>query len=180
MTVTLTTNTSLDLLIDRLDRAVHGGRPGWSMIDAVSAALAPALGKDDLLSPGQRIGDPSGYRQHVLHTASDGMFSLAALVWLPGQSTPIHDHLSWCVVGVHEGNEVESRYLLADGYLIEYERAEAQQGSVGGLMPPGDIHRVTNSGGTTTVSLHVYGADLSCSSSSIRRRYDLPVIAARR
>ena len=48
-------------------------------------------------------------------------------------------------------------------------------GTVAGLLPPGDIHRVTNCGTDLAVSLHVYGADLSVRRTSIRRVYDLPV-----
>jgi hypothetical protein len=50
--------------------------------------------------------------------------------------------------------------------------AEALADDVDGLLPPGDIHRVTNTGTGLAVSLHVYGADLSLVGSSIRRRYD--------
>jgi predicted metal-dependent enzyme (double-stranded beta helix superfamily) len=48
---------------------------------------------------------------------------------------------------------------------------------VAGFAPPGDIHRVRNSGTGIAVSMHIYGADLSRLGSSIRRVYDLPVRA---
>jgi predicted metal-dependent enzyme (double-stranded beta helix superfamily) len=44
------------------------------------------------------------------------------------------------------------------------------------FTPPGDIHRVRNSGDVPAVSLHVYGADLSRLGSSVRRVYGLPVL----
>jgi 3-mercaptopropionate dioxygenase len=46
------------------------------------------------------------------------------------------------------------------------------RGSVSAIAPPGDIHRVWNSGETTAISLHVYGADIRRLRSSIRRTYD--------
>jgi len=46
---------------------------------------------------------------------------------------------------------------------------------VAGFAPPGDIHRVRNSGAGIAVSMHIYGADLSRLGSSIRRVYDLPL-----
>jgi predicted metal-dependent enzyme (double-stranded beta helix superfamily) len=165
-------HTSLDALVTDLDRAVRGARCDLEAIDGVGAALRPALADTALLRPDQRIGDPDAYRQHLLHVAGDGAFSLVALVWLPGQATPIHDHLAWCVVGVHEGIEYETRYVLnADGSLIEAGSATAEVGDVAGLLPPGDIHRVENSGQELAISLHVYGADLRQTGSSIRRRY---------
>jgi predicted metal-dependent enzyme (double-stranded beta helix superfamily) len=48
---------------------------------------------------------------------------------------------------------------------------------VSGFAPPGDIHRVRNIGDDTAISLHVYGADITRLGSSIRRTYDLPVMA---
>jgi predicted metal-dependent enzyme (double-stranded beta helix superfamily) len=168
-------HTSLQHLVHDLDDAVRGSAPGAATVAAVEAALQPHLGHDDLLTPDQRVGDPSRYRQHLLHVAGDGAFSVVALVWLPGQATPIHDHLSWCVVGVHEGAEYETRYRLVGDRLVSAGTAVAHVGDVAGLLPPGDIHKVENASSWLAVSLHVYGADLSATGSSIRRRYDLPV-----
>ena len=186
-TATLATlaTRGLTALVTDLDRAVRRAAPGRATVDAVSAALEPALSDETLLRPDQRVGDPAAYRQHLLHVAGDGAFSLVALVWLPGQATPIHDHLSWCVVGVHQGAEHETRYALTpEGLLVEAGSAVARVGDVDGLLPPGDIHRVSNAGTDLAISLHVYGADLSLVGSSIRRRYDddlvVPAAVSRR
>ncbi|MGH3448161.1 MAG: hypothetical protein ACRDP4_11135, partial [Nocardioidaceae bacterium] len=119
------------------------------------------------------------YVQHVVHVADDGSFSIVALVWLPGQATPIHDHVSWCVVGVAEGTESETRYRMcascADPHLVVAGGNKNPTSSVCGFAPPGDIHHVRNAGTDTAVSMHVYGADISELGTSIRRRYDTPV-----
>ena len=164
---------SLATLIGDLHHAVHVSDEGQHRVEAVAAALQPALGAPGLLRPDQMVGDPQAYRQHLLHAAKDGSFSLVALVWLPGQATAIHDHLSWCVVGIHRGAEYETRYeLTAADELVETGSAVAHVGDVSGLLPPGDIHRVHNVGDDLAVSLHVYGADLTEVGTSIRRRYD--------
>jgi predicted metal-dependent enzyme (double-stranded beta helix superfamily) len=169
----IVTSRPLQALVTRLHDAVRGSAPGQPTIDAVAAALQPALGRSDLLGPDQRTGDPARYRQHLLHVAPGGAFSLVALVWPPGQATPIHDHLAWCVVGVHQGSEYETRYALsAHGELVETGSGTAGVGDVAGLLPPGDIHRVHNAGNGLAISLHVYGADLRDVGSSIRRSYD--------
>ena len=49
-------------------------------------------------------------------------------------------------------------------------------GSVTGVAPPGDIHRVRNHASEVAISLHVYGADIARLGSSVRRIYDLPVL----
>ena len=175
MTTTLT-RSALDTLIGGLDSAIRASDPGMPTVDAVGTALQPFLGRRDLLRPEQRQGNPNAYRQHLLHVAADGAFSLVALVWLPGQATAIHDHVSWCVVGVHQGAEHETRYTVdPDGFLVESGQGWAGVGDVAGLLPPGDIHKVSNSGTELAISLHVYGADLSRTGTSIRRRYDLPI-----
>jgi predicted metal-dependent enzyme (double-stranded beta helix superfamily) len=46
---------------------------------------------------------------------------------------------------------------------------------VSGFAPPGDIHRVRNSGDSVAISMHVYGTDISRLGSSIRREYTLPI-----
>lgn len=167
--------TTLTHLTADLDRAVRGHGSEAGTAEAVSRALAAYLGTDGLLTEQQRQGDPERYRQHVLHVADDGAFSLVALVWLPGQATPVHDHVCWCVVGVHEGEEEEIRYALDGGRLVVTEQLVNPRGEVSVALPPGDIHLVRNAGTDLAVSLHVYGADLRQTGTSIRRRYDLPV-----
>ena len=157
-----------DLTAD-LDRAVRGHASDATTAEAVSRALAPYLGAEGLLTDEQRLGDPDRYRQHVLHVADDGAFSVVALVWLPGQATPVHDHVCWCVVGVHEGEEEEIRYVLDGDRLVVTEQLVNPWGEVSVALPPGDIHLVRNAGTELAVSLHVYGADLSRTGTSIRR-----------
>ena len=179
MTTTLAP-TALDALVDALDGAVDPRRPARPTADAAASALAPFLGRPGLLGPHQRVGDPAGYRQHLLHVPDSGAYSLVALVWLPGQTTPVHDHITWCVVGVHQGEEHEIRYRVVSEQLVEIGRAVSRRGAVDALVPPGDIHRVTNEGAGTAISLHVYGADLRQRGTSIQRRYDLPIASTLR
>src|SRR5215475_9080828 len=93
----------------------------------------------------------------------------------PGQLTPIHDHLSWCVTAVLQGAEYEEIFAVRDGHLEVIARNQNPAGAVSGFAPPGDIHRVRNSCPTVAVSMHVYGTDITRVGSSIRRLYDLPV-----
>jgi 3-mercaptopropionate dioxygenase len=133
----------------------------------------------EILTAEQRHGDPAGYRCHLLHAEPDVSFSVVALVWRPGQATPIHDHVTWCVFGVIQGTEHEERYVLRDDGWLEQAGTAAVNatGDVTGLAPPGDIHQVRNAGAETAISLHIYGTDISRMGSSVRRIYDLPVIA---
>jgi predicted metal-dependent enzyme (double-stranded beta helix superfamily) len=161
-------------------RAATRRHEDWPQTAALVAdELRRNLPGPEILTRAERAGDPDGYRCHVLHAEPDGTFSVTAMVWRPGQVTPIHDHVTWCVFGVLQGVEYEELFAVsADGSsLTEVGRNEGVRGEVGGFAPPGDIHRVRNSGRDVAISLHVYGADITRLGSSVRRIYDLPVIA---
>src|SRR5215212_10561198 len=140
---------------------------------AIGERLEPLLAADGWLAPQHRRGSAEGYSQHILHVSPTRRLSVVALVWLPGQRTPIHDHVSWCVVGVYRGVERETRYRLAGRRLVPAGSIEAAAGHVEALVPPAEnIHAVTASGPGKTISIHVYGADIERLGSSIHRRYD--------
>lgn len=141
----------------------------------VADVLRARLPGPGILDPAERVGDPAHYVQHVLHVEPGGSFSIVGLVWLPGQVTPIHDHVAWCVFGVLQGAENETLYRVEGDHLVVAGAAENRVGEVSGFAPPGDIHRVRNSGTDTAISLHVYGADIGDLGNSVRRIYDLPV-----
>lgn len=169
-------------LIARI-RTVVGREPNAARVGAaVAELLPPYLLRDDLLTAEQMAPDECAYCRHILHVEPDASFSIVALVWLPGQETAIHDHVSWCVVGVHRGEEDETNYRLAGRNGPEQLEVTGHTvnpvGSVAALVPPGDIHRVKNSGRDVAVSLHVYGADVQKLGSSILRRYTHEVRAA--
>jgi 3-mercaptopropionate dioxygenase len=144
---------------------------------AIGVRLAALLAQDGWLAPEHRVPDRDRYRQHLLYVSPDRRLSIVALVWLPGQRTPIHDHVSWCVVGVYEGRERETRYraVETDGrrYLEALGSIDAGPGHVEVIVPStADIHAVTAVGDGPTISLHVYGADIERLGTSIYRRFD--------
>src|SRR4051794_34785585 len=162
-------------------RGVVGRHDSWhDTAGAVARELERHLPSPDVLTAEQRRGDPDRYRAHVLHTEPDGSFSVLALVWRPGQTTPIHDHVTWCVFGVVQGVEHEEVFTLdpTGDHLVEVGSATNRTGEVAGFAPPGDIHRVRNAGSHTAISIHVYGTDVSKLGSSVRREYDQPILAA--
>jgi 3-mercaptopropionate dioxygenase len=161
-------------------RAATSQHTDWQQTaNLVAAELARHLPAPDILTSAEREGIPDDYQCHVLHVEPDGSFSVTAMVWRPGQVTPIHDHVTWCVFGVLQGIEYEELFALAaDGtHLADVGRNANQPGEVSGFAPPGDIHRVRNVGDGVAISLHVYGADITRLGSSVRRIYDLPVLA---
>lgn len=160
-------------------RGATARRADWQQTAALAAGqLRAHLPGPEILTSAERSGNPDEYVSHLLHTEPDGSFSVCALVWRPGQVTPIHDHVTWCVFGVLQGAEYEELYALRDGgaCLEEVGSNENGVGQVSGFAPPGDIHRVRNCGGDVAISLHIYGADITRLGSSVRRTYHLPVM----
>lgn len=170
----------LDALVDAVRGAVGVGADWAETARLVAGELARHLPSPALLTPEQRVGDPRTYRSHVLHTEPGGAFSVVGLVWRPGQVTPIHDHVTWCVFGVVQGVEHEELFTLDErrGCLVPAGTSTNAAGEVSGFAPPGDIHRVRNVGDDTAISVHVYGTDVSRIGSSVRRTYELPVAPA--
>jgi 3-mercaptopropionate dioxygenase len=172
-----TSVTALDELVYAV-RAVVDRHADWRRTARlVAQALERHLPSPEILTDEQRAGDSGGYRSYPLHIEPDGSFSVVALVWRPGQVTPIHDHVTWCVFGVVQGVEHEELFRLDEeqGVLIEAGTSMNGTGDVSGFAPPGDIHRVRNAGDETAISIHVYGTDVSRIGSGVRRYYDQPV-----
>jgi predicted metal-dependent enzyme (double-stranded beta helix superfamily) len=87
-----------------------------------------------------------------------------ALSGAPGRSQPVHDHVIWCVFGVEHEE-------LFDADLNPIGEGDNRTGDVSGFAPPGDIHRVKNTGDETAISIHVYGTDLDMGeATAIERR----------
>ena len=154
------------------------------IVQAVQRRLTALLASADVLEPADRIPWADHYRPHLLTVAPSRRFSLLALIWAPGQVTPIHDHICWCVVGVLEGLEREQRFSLrenSDGqrWLASTTDVMVMPGEVSRLTPPEEnIHQVRNAGDTIAISLHVYGADISVCGSSVNQCFDdLPIRA---
>src|ERR671922_813848 len=118
---------------------------------AVGERLKPLLAADGWLAPQHRRPGRDSYRQHLLYVSPTRRLSVVALVWLPGQRTPIHDHVSWCVVGVYRGVESEVHYRLIERHgrrcIVPVATFDARAGHVEALVPPAEnIHSVAASG----------------------------------
>ena len=145
---------------------------------AIGTRLGALLAHDGWLAAEHRLAGIDTYRQHLLHVSPSRRLSVVALVWLPGQRTPIHDHVAWCVVGVYEGRERETRYRAVESagsrHLEAVGEIDALPGHVEVIVPSSeeDIHAVTAVGEEPTISIHVYGADIESRGTSIYRRFD--------
>ncbi|HEY6512465.1 MAG TPA: cysteine dioxygenase [Burkholderiaceae bacterium] len=123
------------------------------------------------LEPQHYRSDALGYTRNLIFEAPDGSLSLYAIVWLPGQWTPVHDHGSWGVVGVVEGVLEERGYVRLSpdrgaDHDIELARGGTlllRQGAVTSFVPNPDHIHVTGvpAERPRAVSLHLYGRMMS-------------------
>jgi 3-mercaptopropionate dioxygenase len=139
-------------------------------------AVAPfmqrlAASADQFLSADHYRSDSEHYARNAIHIAPSGDLSLFALVWLPGQWTPVHDHGAWGVVGIVRGVLEERSYMSASGDIaadtgIRLRRGGVillNPGSVSSFVPnPDHIHMTgVPKERETCVSLHLYGRNMN-------------------
>lgn len=178
----VTVMPALDMFVSEIETLIAVEPNAHRVTREVQSRLANLIASPGLLAPEHRQPWPDRYRTHLLAVAPSRRFSVVAMVWLPGQVTPIHDHICWCVVGVLQGAEEEQRYHLREDvsggrWLVPWGRQHLAPGDTCALVPPDEnIHRVRNAGDCLAISIHVYGEDIAAYGSSINQRFDdLPI-----
>ena len=156
----------LAVFIGGLEGLVDGGADEARIFRDDRTLLAGLIARDDWLPAALAEPDPAGYRIHLLHRDPAGRFSVSAMVWGPGQGTPIHNHTVWGMVGVLRGRERCEEFGLParpGEPLVAGHVHELGPGDIDLVSPSiGDIHRVSNAlADGTSVSIHVYGADIA-------------------
>jgi predicted metal-dependent enzyme (double-stranded beta helix superfamily) len=155
--------------VDALEPLLDAGEA--LIVERGAALLRELLAHDDWLPPQAAQPDPQYYRQYLLYRDPAARFSVVSFVWGPGQSTPIHDHTVWGLIGLLRGAEVSQDYRRRSDGTLEPDgpplRLEA--GAVTAVSPAlGDIHQVCNAyDDRVSIGIHVYGADIAAVERSI-------------
>lgn len=110
---------------------------------------------------------PDAMVQYLLADPPGQSFTVVSMVLWPHYATPIHNHGTWGLVGVVEGEELEERFTVAlePGTGIASVRQRHEQinraSDVTVLTSPHDeIHRITNLTALPSLSIHVYGGNI--------------------
>jgi predicted metal-dependent enzyme (double-stranded beta helix superfamily) len=142
------------------------------------AELMPALLADPtFLSPEQMSAPAKGYARHEVFLCPEDRFTVLAVVWPAGITSPIHDHNTWCAFGVYDGVVAETRYrpVAAAGDRPSAEPVSVRAWTVGeaGALPlgSGDIHGMHNPTDRASVSIHVYGGNIAKIGPNVGRVY---------
>ena len=108
----------------------------------------------------------TGRRSEVLHTDETGL-TLVRSRFSPTESTPIHSHSTWGIVGVYAGRDLHRSFRRRDGGsgdgFADLELIEERVLEAGEVVmiphPPQDIHSQQGYGGEPTFELVLFGAN---------------------
>ena len=158
--------TALAGLIYRLERAAELSDPR-SIANSVREALTDSIRADASFIPDRFLRPAEDhYARRLIYMGADTRFSLLAMVWAPGETTPLHDHGGqWCVECVYRGEIVGTNYLLEDQrddkfYFREHSSVREVEGESSALVPPFEHHVLANRSENPAVTLHVYANEL--------------------
>ena len=142
----------------RLSTDAPSSRFGCAALQGLLAEVAVP----DQVPVNARYCDSRRYARHRLLLTEAA--EVLMLFWLPGQSTPIHDHgSSACAVRVVKGCATEIRFeRSALGCLVPACAEHFAEGSIFSSLGP-DLHQVGNygRGSQALVTLHVYSPPLT-------------------
>ncbi len=145
-------------------------------VEAITPLMSELLTGDcAFLKPQHLTSNKEHYARNAIYIADDDSLSLYALVWLPAQWTPIHDHGTWGVVGIVQGRLEEKNFVRTDANAHTSNRIQQgiqlarggsirlAPGSTTSFVPnPDHIHITGNADPKTPViSLHLYGRAMS-------------------
>jgi predicted metal-dependent enzyme (double-stranded beta helix superfamily) len=111
---------------------------------------------------------PDRYARRLLHRDPAGRYSVVVMVWGRGQGTPLHDHAGmWCVECVYRGRirvtsfDLESDAAAERLAFVPESVVLAGKGEAGHLIPPFEYHMIENPDDTASVTIHVYGGEMT-------------------
>ncbi len=139
----------------------HGADEARMLADG-APMLEQLVAFDDWLPDAFAQSSDQRYQQYLLHCDPLERFSVASFAWGPGQTTPVHDHTVWGMVGVLRGAELCEEFTHTGGVLAAAGSHRLETSQVDLVSPRiGDIHRVSNGlADGVSVSIHVYGANI--------------------
>lgn len=159
--------------VTRMTRLVEQENAESRLLEAGQPLLADLITHDDWLPEAFARPHPERYQQYLLYCDPYERFSLASFIWGPGQTTPVHDHTVWGMVGVMRGAELCEEYAAnATGKVSKTGEHHVQPGGIDLVSPSiGDIHTVSNPfKDRVSVSIHCYGANIG----AVRRHIYAP------
>lgn len=157
----MTMNSVLRDFFGQIERSLKGTQAISSAMPAIKDAMKAALCRSDLLDGIDLSASADSYRRNLIYVDTAGRFSLLALIWAPGQYTPVHAHNAWGVVGVYRGRITEARFVKNGDGLVQTNSYLCKEREVS-IVEQGieQMHRLVNISTEVAVTLHCYGLNL--------------------
>ena len=166
--MTTTSEYTIDAFIsDAQQTLAEAGGDRAKVVQVLQPLVERVLWNDDLFDERYRAEPENGRPRYLYHSAPDGSLQVYIVEFAPGMPTPVHDHVTWGLIGIAGGEQRTHRYSRTDnGSNPEQATLDLisdevlSRGSVYPLLPPDDIHRIETVGDSPSYSLHVLGVDL--------------------
>jgi predicted metal-dependent enzyme (double-stranded beta helix superfamily) len=166
--ITAAGRAALTELHDRINAAIATGAEPAALIEKLRPAFAAFLERDGWLPEPCRVPIPGKAASYALLRSQDPEYVLFSMVLPAGESTKVHNHLAWGLIGLWQGRQFEVQYHRTDdgsnpdyAELVEAERRTLERGDITRLLPPlDDIHIITTLSDVQSISIHLLGNDL--------------------
>ncbi len=163
-----TTEYSLSEYVTDIRAIAAAETDGNKIAEQIRPLAKRMAASEELRNPKYRVCDEKqGFGVHLLHEEDNHELGVFVLSWLPNRGTMPHNHLTWAVVAVMEGEEYEVQYNRIDdgskpGYAkLEESGAETMRVGEVSVCKSEDIHSVWNRSDEVSVSLHTYGKHIN-------------------
>jgi predicted metal-dependent enzyme (double-stranded beta helix superfamily) len=145
----------------------EGGAPE-AIIEQIRAPFAKFLERDGWLPEPCRQPIPGKAASYALLRSRDPEYVLFSMVLPAGESTKVHNHLAWGLIGLWQGRQSEVQYRRVDNgarpdyaEIVETHRQTLELGDITRLLPPADdIHIISTLSYVPSISIHLLGNDL--------------------
>ena len=166
--------------LERFCRSVGGvvdGSPLSEVPGRIADLLPELIALPDLLTDAQRQAPADSYGRNRIFVCPQDKFSVLAMVWPSGVTTPVHDHRDWCTLGVYEGVIEETYYSpqneSADCTVaVPQKMVRHEAGAIAHMPVFGpNIHKIHNPTDEIAISIHVYGGNCETLGPNLDRIY---------
>ena len=167
---------TLDQLATDVEAIVAREHEHERIVPAVEPLLARFLAHQTLPEQycqpavGRVATEHQDFTVYRLHRGPQDCFNIMVAIWPAGGSSGVHDHAGkWVVEGVYRNTLHTIRYKRLDdksraghAELHESTALDLQPGDVAHVLSPNEeIHDFINPTTSPTVSVHIYGGDIS-------------------
>jgi 3-mercaptopropionate dioxygenase len=151
----------------RIMESPDGVRDREAAVRALEPLLRRALDGPGWEDPRYATVTESGRPGFDYYRNPDTSLHIYGVLFRPEAPTPVHDHVTWGLIGVYSGTQRTTRYHRDDDgstpgrcQFTEIADELLTHGATYPLLPPHDIHRIEVVSAEPGLSIHVLGADL--------------------